>query len=756
METVKNQEPRMSSKNARSRFSLYLSSMLLYGVCIVYRQQVIITIDNMMNLFHLTITCNGTHRHLEVSGDGEENDADGAKRGRKRKKQHQLQPVDEKFLAELTVPLKAPPQGIAVSPRFSPNSHPPTVAMPPDVMQTLKVPQMILDDQGTDAPVEQICEQLTKIFAAEELLVSDSQKTEHDEEKELLVRRSEAKLDSTSQVCLHHEALLLTQYERLQKKCFNPFGNVNHNVKAGIRTLETETANKASDMLKKQLVNNIKPGEESKTFDVVTLVHSQGKKGKELKQQPLIEDKHVEDQAAAPVHTTETLAVHVAVAESVASAVPTEPAESVDGVPQADKDVTAAPALLEQAYRSSDVKPPSPPKILESVENKEDKIHSIDADAGFSHQTAINLPDAGEPVTDHAEAKGISLMTDNDKTKTEPSAARTSRRRASPEQLQEIPQKRKRRINNLLEDEEVEISKHLLRIQIGKDDSELRAMDIEKEIKSYVSQKNTKFLIENPCCLDLPEICQILITKTFQMGGGQLHEQQRKSNLEESVEIQRGQRTPTPPQSPLQSLRGEGSSLLRNEVSDITPRLQPIIETHFEELEVPTKADSVINVAPLTEIPEIDISDASVGKEKRDSNLEKVVPEIAQQREAEHGDVEMMQLPVVESSVTNVISTEIIESAVCDSESDRMEVPTDAEKISKPLKETMNIWRRLKVLQRSINRAATVYDLCPQHSTTKFRAAFTFKCLLELDFRKKVVLQQDRSIPFGPIYISLP
>ncbi|XP_047003788.1 meiotic recombination protein REC8 homolog [Schistocerca americana] len=650
METVKNQEPRMSSKNARSRFSLYLSSMLLYGVCIVYRQQVIITIDNMMNSFHLTITCNGTHRHLEVSGDGEENDADGAKRGRKRKKQHQLQPVDEKFLAELTVPLKAPPQGIAVSPRFSPNSHPPTVAMPPDVMQTLKVPQMILDDQGTDAPVEQICEQLTKIFAAEELLVSDSQKTE----------------------------------------------------------------------------------------------------------QPLIEDKHVEDQAAAPVHTTETLAVHVAVAESVASAVPTEPAESVDGVPQADKDVTAAPALLEQAYRSSDVKPPSPPKILESVENKEDKIHSIDADAGFSHQTAINLPDAGEPVTDHAEAKGISLMTDNDKTKTEPSAARTSRRRASPEQLQEIPQKRKRRINNLLEDEEVEISKHLLRIQIGKDDSELRATDIEKEIKSYVSQKNTKFLIENPCCLDLPEICQILITKTFQMGGGQLHEQQRKSNLEESVEIQRGQRTPTPPQSPLQSLRGEGSSLLRNEVSDITPRLQPIIETHFEELEVPTKADSVINVAPLTEIPEIDISDASVGKEKRDSNLEKVVPEIAQQREAEHGDVEMMQLPVVESSVTNVISTEIIESAVCDSESDRMEVPTDAEKISKPLKETMNIWRRLKVLQRSINRAATVYDLCPQHSTTKFRAAFTFKCLLELDFRKKVVLQQDRSIPFGPIYISLP
>ncbi|XP_049952267.1 meiotic recombination protein REC8 homolog [Schistocerca serialis cubense] len=650
METVKNQEPRMSSKNARSRFSLYLSSMLLYGVCIVYRQQVIITIDNMMNLFHLTITCNGTHRHLEVSGDGEENGADGAKRGRKRKKQHQLQPVDEKFLAELTVPLKAPPQGIAVSPRFSPNSHPPTVAMPPDVMQTLKVPQMILDDQGTDAPVEQICEQLTKIFAAEELLVSDSQKTE----------------------------------------------------------------------------------------------------------QPLIEDKHVEDQAAAPVHTTETLAVHVAVAESVASAVPTEKAESVDGVPQADKDVTAAPALLEQAYRSSDVKPPSPPKILESVENKEDKIHSIDADAGFSHQTAINLPDAGEPVTDHAEAKGISLMTDNDKTKTEPSAARASRRRASPEQLQEIPQKRKRRINNLLEDEEVEISKHLLRIQIGKDDSELRASDIEKEIKSYVSQKNTKFLIENPCCLDLPEICQILITKTFQMGGGQLHEQQRKSNLEESVEIQRGQRTPTPPQSPLQSLRGEGSSLLRNEVSDITPRLQPIIETHFEELEVPTKADSVINVAPLTEIPEIDISDASVGKEKRDSNLEKVVTEIAQQREAEHGDVEMMQLPVVESSVTNVISTEIIQSAVCDSESDRMEVPTDAEKISKPLKETMNVWRRLKDLQRSINRAATVYDLCPQHSTTKFRAAFTFKCLLELDFRKKVVLQQDRSIPFGPIYISLP
>ncbi|XP_049776246.1 uncharacterized protein LOC126165048 [Schistocerca cancellata] len=650
METIKNQEPRMSSKNVRSRFSLYLSSMLLYGVCIVYRQQVIITIDNMMNLFHLTITCNGTHRHLEVSGDGEENDADGAKRGRKRKKQHQLQPVDEKFLAELTVPLKAPPQGIAISPRFSPNSHPPTVAMPPDVMQTLKVPQMILDDQGTDAPVEQICEQLTKIFAAEELLVSDSQKTE----------------------------------------------------------------------------------------------------------QPLIEDKHVEDQTAASVHTTETLAVHVAVAESVASAVPTEPAESVDGVPQVDKDLTAAPALLEQAYRSSDVKPPSPPKILESVENKEAKIHSIDADAGFSHQTAINLPDAGEPVTDHAEAKGISLMTDNDKRKTEPSAARASRRRASPEQLQEIPQKRKRRINSLLEDEEVEISKHLLRIQIGKDDNELRATDIEKEIKSYVSQKNTKFLIENPCCLDLPEICQLLIMKTFQMDCGQLHEQQRKSNLEESVEIQRGQRTPTPPQSPLQSLRGEGSSLLRNEVSDITPRLQPIIETHFEELEVPTKADSVINVAPLTEIPEIDISDASVGKEKRESNLEKVVPEIAQQREAEHGDVEMMQLPVVESSVTNVISTEIIESAVCDSESDRMEVPTDAEKISKPLKETMNVWRRLKVLQRSINRAVTVYDLCPQHSTTKFRAAFTFKCLLELDFRKKVVLQQDRSIPFGPIYISLP
>jgi hypothetical protein len=50
-------------------------------------------------------------------------------------------------------------------------------------------------------------------------------------DQKLLVLCSEAKLDKNSIICFHHEAILLTESQSLQKKCCNPFKKMNHNVK---------------------------------------------------------------------------------------------------------------------------------------------------------------------------------------------------------------------------------------------------------------------------------------------------------------------------------------------------------------------------------------------------------------------------------------------------------------------------------------------------------------------------------------------
>ncbi|XP_049790366.1 ARL14 effector protein-like [Schistocerca nitens] len=79
-------------------------------------------------------------------------------------------------------------------------------------------------------------------------------------DQKLLVSRSEAKLDENSIICFHHEALFLHEYQAMQKKCCNPFKKRNHNVKAGLRLLDNETAAKLC-LLKKKEVIDIKPGQ---------------------------------------------------------------------------------------------------------------------------------------------------------------------------------------------------------------------------------------------------------------------------------------------------------------------------------------------------------------------------------------------------------------------------------------------------------------------------------------------------------------
>lgn len=79
-------------------------------------------------------------------------------------------------------------------------------------------------------------------------------------DQKLLVLRSEAKLEENSIICFHHEALFLSEYQSMQKKCCNPFKKKNHNVKAGLRMLDNETAAKLC-LLKKKEVIDIKPGQ---------------------------------------------------------------------------------------------------------------------------------------------------------------------------------------------------------------------------------------------------------------------------------------------------------------------------------------------------------------------------------------------------------------------------------------------------------------------------------------------------------------
>lgn len=79
-------------------------------------------------------------------------------------------------------------------------------------------------------------------------------------DQKLLVLRSGAKLDENSVICFHYEALFLSAYQSMQKKCCNPFKKKNHNVKAGLRMLDNETAAKLCLLNKKEGID-IKPGQ---------------------------------------------------------------------------------------------------------------------------------------------------------------------------------------------------------------------------------------------------------------------------------------------------------------------------------------------------------------------------------------------------------------------------------------------------------------------------------------------------------------
>lgn len=79
-------------------------------------------------------------------------------------------------------------------------------------------------------------------------------------DQKLLISRSEAKLDANSIICFQHEALFLSEYQSLQKKCCNPFKKKKHNVKAGLRMIGNETADKLCVLNKKGVID-IKSGQ---------------------------------------------------------------------------------------------------------------------------------------------------------------------------------------------------------------------------------------------------------------------------------------------------------------------------------------------------------------------------------------------------------------------------------------------------------------------------------------------------------------
>lgn len=74
----------------------------------------------------------------------------------------------------------------------------------------------------------------------------------------LQVQHSETMLDQKSQLRLHHEALFLTKFDSLQKKCCKPLGKSNQNVMTAIRALDIETVDKGCAKIKNKLVHDKK------------------------------------------------------------------------------------------------------------------------------------------------------------------------------------------------------------------------------------------------------------------------------------------------------------------------------------------------------------------------------------------------------------------------------------------------------------------------------------------------------------------
>lgn len=82
--------------------------------------------------------------------------------------------------------------------------------------------------------------------------------TEYTPENQLLISwRCGLSFANTSQICLHHEALFLTQFESLQRNCCNPFHKKHHVKQKDLRPIALVTADQIKDLLK----IDVKPGQ---------------------------------------------------------------------------------------------------------------------------------------------------------------------------------------------------------------------------------------------------------------------------------------------------------------------------------------------------------------------------------------------------------------------------------------------------------------------------------------------------------------
>lgn len=77
------------------------------------------------------------------------------------------------------------------------------------------------------------------------------------ENQELLRRRSGIEFSTSSYICLHHEALLVTKYSFMEKTCCNPFMKENHYKTKSLRIIDINT----TDTLNKLTKKDIRPGQ---------------------------------------------------------------------------------------------------------------------------------------------------------------------------------------------------------------------------------------------------------------------------------------------------------------------------------------------------------------------------------------------------------------------------------------------------------------------------------------------------------------
>ncbi len=73
------------------------------------------------------------------------------------------------------------------------------------------------------------------------------------DERKLVIHRSgiPQMQNEQSEICLHHEALLLTKYEFLQKECSNPFQEHGSGIKGSLQRIDLATADSLTELTSK-------------------------------------------------------------------------------------------------------------------------------------------------------------------------------------------------------------------------------------------------------------------------------------------------------------------------------------------------------------------------------------------------------------------------------------------------------------------------------------------------------------------------